>query len=177
MRLRADDLRLADGLGRFGLGEVGPTDRLEHLGDLLRLGGFEDQAIDHERLVVLKLREQGHPDRGANGLLGHRVAIIAVPAGEGDTAALSLVGPLGPGAGVTGPLLAEQFLARAGDIGAAAGVDRADPARGQVHQHHVVEELLVDLAAEIGRVDRFLADFFAGGVVNGTAAWLDMASV
>ena len=40
---------------------------------------------------------------------------------------------------------------------------------GQVHQHDVVQQLLVHLAAEVGRVDRFLAHLFAGDVVYGDA--------
>ena len=132
----------------------------------LGLGLGQGQAVEDQRLAVLELGEQGHADRGPDRLLGHRVAVVSVAAGEGHAAALALVGPLGAGAGVAGPLLAEQLLARAGDVGPAAGVDRADPPRRQVHQHHVVQQLLVDLAAEVGRVDRLLADLLAGGVVD-----------
>ena len=132
---------------------------------VLRLG--QVQPVEDQGLVVLELGEQCHPDRGPHRLLGHGVAVVAVAPGEGDAAALALVGSLGADAGVAGPLLAEQLLARAGDVGPAAGVDRADPAGRQVHQHHVVQQLLVDRAAEIGRVDRLLADLLAGGVVNG----------
>jgi hypothetical protein len=96
----------------------------------------------------------------------HGVAVIAIPAGEGDAAALALVGPLGAGAGVAGALLAEDLLARARDVRPAPGIDRADPPRGQVHQHHVVQQLLVDLAAEVGGIDRLLADPLAGGIVD-----------
>ena len=35
-----------------------------------------------------------------------------------------------------------------------------------MHEHHFVEKLFVDLSAEIVRVDRFLADMFAGGVID-----------
>ena len=163
-------LGLADGLGRLGLGQVGTADRLQGTGRrLLGLGGLlaEARPSSDQRLPVLELRQQGHADRGPDGLLGHRVAIVAVAAGEGDAAPFPLVGPLRAGTGVAGSLLAEEFLARAGDVGPAAGVDGANPPRGLVHQHHVVEQLLVDRAAEIGRVDRFFAHLFAGGVVNG----------
>ena len=99
-------------------------------------------------------------------LSGHRVAVVAIAAGEGDAAALPLVGPLRADAGVAGALLAEELLARAGDVRPAAGVDRPDPPRGEVHEHHVVQQLLVDLAAEISQVDGLLADPLAGGVVD-----------
>ena len=130
----------------------------------LRLG--QVQSVQDQGLVVLKLGEQCHPDRGPDSLLGHGVAVIAVAAGEGGAATLALVGSLGADTGVAGPLLAEQFLARAGDVGSAAGVDRADPAGRQVHQHHVVQQLLVDRTAKIGRVDRLLAHLLAGGIEN-----------
>lgn len=41
------------------------------------------------------------------------------------------------------------------------------PAGRQVHQHHVVQQLLVDRTAKIGRVDRLLAHLLAGGIENG----------
>ena len=160
-------LGLADGLGRLGLAQVGPADRPEGLGDLLGLGLARGPGRRATRAwPSWNLDSRAMRIGGPDGLLGHRVAVVAVAAGEGDAAALPLVGPLGAGAGVAGPLLAEELLARAGDVGPAAGVDRADPPRRQVHQHHVVQQLLVDLAAEIGRVDRLLADLLAGGVVD-----------
>ena len=107
-----------DGLG---LGQVGAADRPEGLGDDLGLGLLaRGQAVDDQGLTVLELGEEGHPDRGPDRLLGHRVAIVAVSSGEGDTAADPLVGPLGAGPGVARPLLAEELLARARDVGAAA---------------------------------------------------------
>ena len=66
--------------------------------------------------------------------LGIAVAVIAVAAGKGHAAAFALVGPLGAGAGVACSLLAEQLLARAGDVGPAASVDGPDAAGRQVHQ-------------------------------------------
>ena len=86
---------------------------------------------------------------------------------SGGTAAFPFVCSLRTDAGVTGPFLTKELLARSGDVGPATGIDRAHPAGGQVHENHFVKKLLIDRAAEIGRVDRFLADFFAGGVVNG----------
>ncbi len=162
-------LGLADGLDRLGLGQVGPSDGSEGLRDDLRLGAGQPQPVDHQRLPVLELRQQGHPDCGADRLLGHRVAIVAVAAGEGDASPLPLVRPLAADAGIAGPLLAEELFARTGHIGTAARVDRADPTCSQVHQHDFVQQLLVHRAAEIGRVDRFLAHPFAGDVIYGDA--------
>ena len=80
---------------------------------------------------------------------------------------LALVRPLRPDAGVAGPLLAEELLPRAGDVGPAPGVHGPDPAVGQVHQDDVVQELLVDLAPpkSAGSIVSS-ADLFAGGVVD-----------
>ena len=149
----------------------GRTIAPQRLGHQLRLGlggGVgAGEAVDHQGLAVLELREDGHAQRGADRLLGHGVRVVAVAAGEGDAAPLPLVRALRAGAGVAGPLLPEQLLARARHVGPAPGVHGADPAVGQVHDHHVVEELLVDLAAEVGRVDRLLADPGTGAVVDG----------
>jgi hypothetical protein len=157
-------LRLAGRLDLVLL-EVGPGDGPQGLDDGLGLRRVaRGEAVEDDRLAVLELREDRHPDRGADGPLGQRVRVVAVAAGEGDAAALPLVRPLRPGAGVARALLAEELLARAGDVGPAPRVDGADPAVGLVHQDDVVEELLVDLAAEVGRVDRLLADPLARGV-------------
>ena len=119
-------LGLADRFGSLGLAQVGPTDGSEDAGDFLGLAAWSElEAVQHDGLAVLKLGKQRHPDRGAHGLLRHRVAIVPVAPREGDAAALPLVGALGAHAGVAGSLLAEELLARAGNVGPAAGVDRA----------------------------------------------------
>src|SRR5262249_37416198 len=80
---------------------------------------------------------------------------------------LPFVCTLGSYAGVAGALLAEELLAAAGDVGAAPCVDRADAAIGLVHDDDVVEQLLVDLAAEVGRVNRLFAYAGAGHIEDG----------
>ena len=167
VRLAALVLDLADRLGRLGLGQVGAADRPQRPGDHLGLRLGQRETIENQGLVVLELGQDRHADGRADRLLGHRVAVVAVAAGERGAASLPLVSALGAGASVAGTLLAEQLLARAGDVGPAPGVDRADPAGRQVHQHHVVQQLLVDRAAEIGRVDGLLAHLLTSGIING----------
>src|SRR5437660_693481 len=70
----------------------------------------------------------------------------------GGVAALALVGAARADAGVAGALLAEQLLGAAGHLAAAQRRVRARPAVGQVHEHHLVQQLLVDLAAQVRRV-------------------------
>ena len=79
----------------------------------------------------------------------------------------------GADAGVAGALLAEQLLGAAGHLAAAQGRVRAGALVGQVHQDDVVQQLLVDLAAELGRIDLDRADRFALAIehVHGDAWW------
>ena len=82
-----------------------------------------------------------------------RVLVVARLGALGGAAAAPLVGPLRADAGVAGALLAEQLLGAAGHLAAAQRRVRARPLVGQVHQHDFVQQLLVDLAAEVGGVD------------------------
>src|SRR5205814_1219842 len=110
--------------------------------------------------------EDGHARGGADGLLGQVVLVVARLGPLGGAAAAALVGAAGADAGVAGALLAEQLLGAAGDLAAAQGRVRARPLVGEVHEDDLVQQLLVDLAAEVGRVDLDLADRFALAVVD-----------
>ena len=116
------------------------------------------QVVDDHGLLVLQLAQDGHAGGGADGLLRQMVFVVARLGALGGAAAAALVGAAGADAGVAGALLAEQLLGAAGHLAAAQRRVRAGPLVGQVHQHDVVQQLLVDLAAELGRIDLDRAD-------------------
>src|SRR4029077_3046191 len=109
------------------------------------------------------------------GLPGHVVLVVARLGALGGAAAAALVGPPGADAGVAGPLLAEELVGAAGHLAAAEGGVGAGPLVGQVHDDDVVQQLAVDDAAELGRVDVDGADLGAGAVEDGDAEGLDFA--
>ncbi len=89
------------------------------------------------------------------------VFIVARLRALGRAAAAALVGAFGADAGVAGPFLPKQLFGAAGNFAAAQGGMRAGPLVGQVHEHHFMKKLLVDLAAEFGRIDLHGADSLA----------------
>ena len=103
------------------------------------------QVVDDDRLLVLELAEDGHARRGPDGLLGQVVLVVARLRALGGAAAAALVGAAGADAGVAGALLAEQLLGAAGHLAAAQRRVGAGPLVGQVHQHDVVQQLLLIL--------------------------------
>src|SRR5207237_1323413 len=127
----------------------------------LGLDLFQRELIDHDRFLVLEPAQQRHAGGGADGLLGQVVFVVAGLGALGGAAALTLVGPAGADAGVAGALLAEQLFGAAGHLAAAQRRVGAGPLVGQVHQDDFVQQLLVDLAAEVGRADFDGADRLA----------------
>src|SRR5262249_41561673 len=108
------------------------------LGNVPGLRLLEGEAVEHDGLVILEFGKERHANGDPHGFLGNGVPVVAVTPGERHTATLALVGPLGAHPRIAGALLPEQFLARAGHVGAAAGVDSPDPARRLVHEDDVV---------------------------------------
>src|SRR5262249_21036042 len=64
-------------------------------------------------------------------------------------------------------LLPKQLLAGASHIGPAPCIDRPHASSGQVHQHHFMEQLLVDLATKVVGIDRLFADLLTSRVIDG----------
>src|SRR5205807_2369532 len=116
---------------------------------LLRLGLCERQLIHDDSFLVLKFAQDGHAGRGPNGFLRQMVLVIAGLRALGRAAALALVGPPRARPGVAGALLAEQLLGAAGDLAATQSRMRTSPLVGEIHQHDIMEKLLVDLATEL----------------------------
>src|SRR5262249_10622709 len=103
---------------------------------------------------------------GADGLLRQVVFIVARLGALGGAAAAALVGAARADAGVAGALLAEQLPGAARDLTAAQRGVRAGALVREVHQHDLVQELLVDLAAELGGVNLHRANGLPLGVEN-----------
>src|SRR5262249_48992045 len=106
------------------------------------------------------------PRRGTNCLLGQVILVIARLGALGGTAALAFVRTARADASIAGALLAEQFASAPSNLAAAQRGVRAGALIGQVHQHNVVKQLLVDLAAELRRVDVDRAHLVALAVVH-----------
>src|SRR5438045_1851035 len=68
------------------------------------------------------------------------------------------------GAGIIRSLLSVHFLGRSGDFGAALGLGTTQPQVRLVHDHHVMQQLLVDARRQLGRVDFVLAHLFATAI-------------
>src|SRR5262249_31908315 len=100
------------------------------------------------------------------GFLGQVVLVVTRLRALGRAAAAALVGAARSDAGVAGALLAEQLLRAAGHLAAALRRVRPGPLVGQVHDHHVVQQLAIDLAAELGGVHLDGADRITLAVEN-----------
>jgi hypothetical protein len=127
--------------------------------------------LEDHSFVVLKLAQKGHSGCSTDCFFGQMVFVVAGLRPLGRTAAAPLVGPSGAHASVAGPFLAEEFLGRTGDLAAAQGRVGAGTSVGFIHQNNFVQQLAIDLAAEIGGIDLDDTDFFALAIKHVECDW------
>ncbi len=151
---------------------AGQVERLENARHILGAGALEGQLVNDDQLVVAYFGGDRHPRRQTHGLAGHAIRPIPRALGVNVPAAAPDAAALAAGPGVTGALLAIHFFGRAGDFSAAFGLGGPLPLVLLVHDHHVVQQLLVDARRDFRRLDLIRADFLSGLVENSQAGHL-----
>ena len=140
--------------------------RLQHAGDRLGLGLGDRELVEQRHLLVDELAQQGHPGRQAHGLLGQAIAVIDRVASVGATAAATCARPQRSRASPACPLLPIKLFGAAFGLGAVAVLHGANATVGLVHDHHVVQQLLVNTGRQFVSVEIDAADRLTGLIAN-----------